>query len=91
MPPCWMRLAGQRRWKVLTLSQGCSNGAPIQEISDTVGHKSTHVTDTVYRTSSFPRFAEVHPSWTLSLALETQTGEYDTGMGALTDSRLAYP
>ena len=28
-----------------------SNGAPIQEgeISDTVGHKSTHVTETVYR------------------------------------------
>jgi hypothetical protein len=26
-----------------------SNGVPIQEISDTVGHKSTHVTGTVYR------------------------------------------
>ncbi len=26
-----------------------SNGAPIQEISDTVGHRSTHVTETVYR------------------------------------------
>jgi hypothetical protein len=26
-----------------------SNGVPIQEISDTVGHKSTHVTETVYR------------------------------------------
>ena len=26
-----------------------SNGAPLQEISDTVGHKSTHVTETVYR------------------------------------------
>jgi integrase len=26
-----------------------SNGVPIQEISDTVGHKSTHVTKTVYR------------------------------------------
>jgi integrase len=25
------------------------NGIPIQEISDTVGHKSTHVTETVYR------------------------------------------
>ena len=24
-------------------------GVPIQEISDTVGHKSTHVTETVYR------------------------------------------
>jgi len=26
-----------------------SNGVPIQEISDTVGHKSTHITETVYR------------------------------------------
>jgi integrase len=25
-----------------------SNGVPIQEISDMVGHKSTHVTETVY-------------------------------------------
>jgi hypothetical protein len=25
------------------------NAPPIQEISDTVGHKSTHVTETVYR------------------------------------------
>jgi integrase len=26
-----------------------SNGVPIQDISDTVGHKSTHVTETVYQ------------------------------------------
>ena len=26
-----------------------SNGVPIQDISDTVGHKSTHVTEPVYR------------------------------------------
>jgi hypothetical protein len=26
-----------------------SNGVPIQDISETVGHKSTHVTETVYR------------------------------------------
>ena len=26
-----------------------SNGVALQEISDTVGHKSTHVTETVYR------------------------------------------
>jgi hypothetical protein len=25
------------------------NGVPIQDIADTVGHKSTHVTETVYR------------------------------------------
>ena len=26
-----------------------SNGVPIQDISGTVGHKSTHVTETVHR------------------------------------------
>jgi integrase len=26
-----------------------NNGVPLQDISDTVGHKSTHVTETVYR------------------------------------------
>ena len=26
-----------------------ANGVPIQEITDTMGHKSTHVTETVYR------------------------------------------
>lgn len=26
-----------------------SNGVPVQEISDIVGHKSAHVTETVYR------------------------------------------
>lgn len=26
-----------------------TNGVPIQDIADTVGHKSTHVTETVYR------------------------------------------
>ena len=26
-----------------------SNGVKMQDISDTVGHKSTHVTETVYR------------------------------------------
>jgi hypothetical protein len=26
-----------------------ANGVPIQDITDTVGHKSTHVTETVYR------------------------------------------
>ncbi len=25
------------------------NGVPIQEISDTIGRKSTHVTETIYR------------------------------------------
>jgi integrase len=31
-----------------------SNGVPIQEISDTVGRKSTHVTETVYRHGIVP-------------------------------------
>ena len=31
-----------------------SNGVPLQEISDTVGHQSTHVTETVYRHSIVP-------------------------------------
>jgi hypothetical protein len=31
-----------------------SNGVPLQEISDTVGHKSTHVTETVYRHVTVP-------------------------------------
>jgi hypothetical protein len=32
------------RWR-----PSCSNGVAIQDISDAVGHKSTHVTETVYR------------------------------------------
>jgi integrase len=32
-----------------------SNGVPIQEISDTVGRKSTHVTETVYRHVIVPK------------------------------------
>ena len=35
-----------RHTAVSTMS---SNGVPIQDISDTVGHKSTHVSETVYR------------------------------------------
>jgi hypothetical protein len=31
-----------------------SNGVAIQDISDTTGHKSTHVTETVYRTVIVP-------------------------------------
>jgi hypothetical protein len=32
-----------------------SNSVPIQEISDTVGHKSTYVTETVYRHVIVPK------------------------------------
>jgi integrase len=35
-----------------------SNGVPIQDISDTVGHKSTHVTETVYRHVIVPQIRE---------------------------------
>jgi integrase len=48
------RKAGIGRWHAhegrhTAVSIMRSNGVPIQEISDTVGHKSTHVTETVYR------------------------------------------
>ena len=42
-----------------------SNGVPLQEISDTMGHKSTHVTETVYRHLMVPAIragASVTPS-----------------------------
>jgi integrase-like protein len=48
------RRAGIGRWRAhegrhTAVSIMSSNGVPIQEISDTVGHKSTHFTETVYR------------------------------------------
>ena len=48
------QLAGIGHWHAhearhTAVSIMSSNGVPIQEISDTVGHKSTHVTETVYR------------------------------------------
>ncbi len=48
------RLAGIGHWHAhegrhTAVSIMSSNGVPIQDISDTVGHKSTHVTETVYR------------------------------------------
>ncbi|MGH3251834.1 MAG: tyrosine-type recombinase/integrase, partial [Trebonia sp.] len=48
------RKAGIRHWHAhegrhTAVSIMSSNGVPIQEVSDTVGHKSTHVTETVYR------------------------------------------
>jgi integrase len=48
------RKAGIGHWRThearhTAVSIMSSNGVPIQEISDTVGHKSTHVTETVYR------------------------------------------
>jgi len=48
------RRAGIGRWHAhegrhTAVSIMSSNGVPIQEISDTVGHKSTHVIETVCR------------------------------------------
>ncbi len=48
------RRAGIGHWHAhegrhTTVSIMSSNGVPLQDISDTVGHKSTHVTETVYR------------------------------------------
>ncbi len=48
------RLAGIGHWHAhegrhTAVSIMSSNGVPIQDITDTVGHKSTHVTETVYR------------------------------------------
>jgi integrase len=48
------RLAGLGHWHAhearhTAVSIMSSNGVPIQDITDTVGHKSTHVTETVYR------------------------------------------
>ncbi len=47
--------AGISRWHAhegrhTAVSIMSSNGVPIQDISHTVGHESTHVTETVYRT-----------------------------------------
>jgi hypothetical protein len=59
------RRAGIGRWHAhegrhTAVSIMSNNDVPIQEISDTVGHKSTHVTETVYRHVIVP--AEADPS-----------------------------
>jgi integrase len=48
------RRAGIGHWRAhegrhTAVSIMSSNGIPLQDSSDTVGHKSTHVTETVYR------------------------------------------
>ena len=48
------RLAGLGHWHAhegrhTAVSIMSANGVPIQDITDTMGHKSTHVTETVYR------------------------------------------
>src|SRR5258708_38713308 len=54
-----IRKAGIGHWHALAgrhtaISITSSSGVPIQEISDTVGHKSTHVTETAYRDVNAP-------------------------------------
>ena len=44
-----IRTAQHHKGRHTAASIMSSNCVPIQEISDTVGHKSTHVTETVYR------------------------------------------
>jgi hypothetical protein len=39
---------GQHFMRLRSEARG-PNGVPIQDISDTMGHKTTHVTETVYR------------------------------------------
>jgi integrase len=53
------------------------NGVPIQEISDTVGHKSTHVTETVYRHVIVPAIRGGATVWTTCSEIQTTetTGE----------------
>ena len=64
-----------------------SNGVAIQEISDTVGHKSTHVTETVYRHVIVPRSAGERRSWTTSSATKTMV---TTTMKPRAPRRLAW-
>jgi hypothetical protein len=44
-----LRRVGIGHWRHTAVSHMSNNGVPIQDIADTVGHKSTHVTETVYR------------------------------------------
>ena len=52
-----------------------SNGVPIQDITDTVGHKSTHVTETVYRHVIVPAIRGG------ATVMDNVFGEMETGAG----------
>lgn len=56
-----------------------SNGVPLQEISDTVGHKSTHVTETVYRHVIVPA---IRGGATVMDQVFSQTDDGDDQQGA---------
>ena len=53
------------------------NGVPIQDTSDTVAHKSTHIAETMYQHVIVPQFGRARASWTACLVIvmqATQTG-----------------
>jgi integrase len=52
-----------------------SNGVPIQDITDTVGHKSTHVTESVYRHVIVPAIRGG------ATVMDNVFGEMETGAG----------
>ena len=58
-----------------------SNGVPLQDISDTVGHKSTHVTETVYRHVIVPaiRGGATVMDTVFGSADDSDNGESETG------------
>jgi hypothetical protein len=49
------------------------NGVLIQDTTDTMGHKSTHITETVNRPVIVPAIRGGAESWTTSLATSTRT------------------
>ena len=51
------------------------NGVPIQDISDMMGHKSTHVTETVYRHVIVPATRDG------ATVMDDVFGDFETGAG----------
>jgi site-specific recombinase XerD len=78
------RRAGIGRWHAhegrhTAASIMSSNGVPIQDISDTLGHKSTHVTETVYRHVIVP---EIRGGATVMDGVFYEEDDTDEGNGA---------
>lgn len=64
-----------------------SNGVPIQEISDTVGHRSTHVTETVYRHVIVPAIRG--GATVMDSVFGDSDHDRDNGSGPSTDAETA--
>ncbi len=64
-----------------------SNGVPIQEISGTVGHRSTHVTETVYRHMIVPAIRG--GATVMDTVFGDQSHDRDNGSGHGTDAETA--